>query len=145
MKSPLTGGISLRHRLGTIAGRSAAPDDVSGGLQATRKAALQHGVGRPFFVFGVAYVLLGVAPYRWHYSPLVPALAVLATLGMRWLAARIEAKSGRATLVALAGGDLRPLSGAPAAAIGPLGLGVCPAPEATYPLHALPLDPFHAL
>jgi hypothetical protein len=50
----------------------------------------------------LAYALLGVAPYRWYYSPLVPALAALATLGTRRLATRIEAGPGRTVAVGMA-------------------------------------------
>jgi hypothetical protein len=31
------------------------------------------------------YIALGVAPYRWYYAPLVPALAALFGLGLEWL------------------------------------------------------------
>ena len=31
------------------------------------------------------YIVLGVAPYRWYYAPLVPALAALFGLGLGWL------------------------------------------------------------
>jgi hypothetical protein len=37
----------------------------------------------------IGYVVLGVAPYRWYYAPLVPGLAACFGLGVDWLAQRL--------------------------------------------------------
>jgi hypothetical protein len=39
----------------------------------------------------VGYVVLGTAPYRWYYAPLVPGLAALFGLGVEWLAGHLRA------------------------------------------------------
>ncbi len=40
----------------------------------------------------VAYILLGVAPYRWYYAPLVPGAVMLAASGLRYLDNRVGSR-----------------------------------------------------
>ncbi len=53
----------------------------------------------------VAYAVLGIAPYRWYYAPLVPGLILLAALGADrlrgWLRDRLPLTPGRAALAGL--------------------------------------------
>ena len=53
----------------------------------------------------VAYAVLGIAPYRWYYAPLVPGLILLAALGLdrlrRWLAGLVPAPAAWTALVAV--------------------------------------------
>lgn len=50
----------------------------------------------------VAYAVLGIAPYRWYYAPVVPGLILLAALGADrlygWLRNRPSLTAGRAAL-----------------------------------------------
>ena len=45
------------------------------------------------------YVVLGVAPYHWYYTPLIPALALLCGLGVdamtRWVGSVVPLRAGR--------------------------------------------------
>jgi arabinofuranosyltransferase len=53
----------------------------------------------------VAYIILGVAPYRWYYVPLVPGAVLLAANGLRYIDARLRERNvavGRAVVVAIA-------------------------------------------
>ncbi len=40
----------------------------------------------------LAYVLLGVAPYRWYYAPLVPGAVLLAAHGLHYLHVRLKVR-----------------------------------------------------
>ena len=50
------------------------------------------------------YIILGVTPYYWYYTPLVPALVCLAALGIvesaRWLARHTPLRRGAERAVA---------------------------------------------
>lgn len=48
----------------------------------------------------VGYIVLGVAPYRWYYAPLVPALAALFGLGLEWLTGHLAGRWQQAGLAA---------------------------------------------
>jgi len=53
----------------------------------------------------MAYILLGVAPYRWYYAPLVPGAVLLAANGLGYIDARLRDRRvvvGRAVVVAIA-------------------------------------------
>lgn len=41
----------------------------------------------------VAYILLGVAPYRWYYAPLVPGAVMLAAHGLRYIDDRLRQRN----------------------------------------------------
>lgn len=40
----------------------------------------------------LAYIMLGVAPYRWYYAPLIPGAALLAANGLRYILSRMKAR-----------------------------------------------------
>jgi arabinofuranosyltransferase len=53
----------------------------------------------------IAYILLGVAPYRWYYAPLVPAVVLLAANGLQYIDTRLAQRKvaiGRYVVVAIA-------------------------------------------
>jgi hypothetical protein len=53
----------------------------------------------------IAYILLGVAPYRWYYSPLVPAAVLLAANGLQYIDSRLAQRKiavGRYVVIAIA-------------------------------------------
>jgi len=53
----------------------------------------------------VAYALLGVAPYRWYYAPLVPGAVLLAANGLQYIDTRLRERKvavGRYVVIAIA-------------------------------------------
>jgi hypothetical protein len=53
----------------------------------------------------VAYIILGVAPYRWYYAPLVPAAIFLAANGLHYIDTRLRQRKvaiGRYVVIAIA-------------------------------------------
>jgi hypothetical protein len=50
----------------------------------------------------LAYMVLGVAPYRWYYAPLVPGAALLAAYGLQYLQGRLSLR-GKGLAVGLVG------------------------------------------
>jgi hypothetical protein len=56
----------------------------------------------------VAYILLGVAPYRWYYAPLVPGTVLLAANGLQYIDSRLAQRKvpvgsiGRYVVIAIA-------------------------------------------
>ncbi|NDJ52188.1 MAG: hypothetical protein GYB68_03770 [Chloroflexi bacterium] len=64
---------------------------AGGGLLTLMRRPLAHPAALIFLSWGLlhilAYLVLGVAPYRWYYTPLLPALAALFALGVNAMAA----------------------------------------------------------
>ncbi len=53
----------------------------------------------------VAYIILGVAPYRWYYAPLVPGAVLLAANGLQYIDFRLQQRKvavGRYVVIAIA-------------------------------------------
>jgi hypothetical protein len=53
----------------------------------------------------LAYIILGVAPYRWYYAPLVPGMVLLAANGLQYIDFRLQQRKvavGRYVVIAIA-------------------------------------------